>query len=292
MRPLGERLRRREPLIADGATGTMLIARGLPPGEAPERWTLERPSEIEQVALAYVESGAELLTTNTFGASPLRLRMHGLEGRTDELNARAVELARDASDGRAYVLGSIGPTGRLLKPMGDVDHQLVLDGFRRQSAALAGAGADAIVIETMMDLEEAAIALEAVKEEAPALPVLVTLTFDVTPRGPFTTMGVSVVSACARLQDGGADAIGANCGTGPEPMLAVARAFAETSTLPLIFQPNAGLPMRRNGQLVYPQPPEAFAEQAARLAPLCVIVGGCCGTTPAHIAALRRRLGE
>jgi 5-methyltetrahydrofolate--homocysteine methyltransferase len=291
MRPLAERVRRREPLIADGAIGTMLIARGLPAGEAPERWTIERPAVIEEIARAYVEAGADLLTTNTFGGSPLRLAAHGLEDRIEEINAAAVQLARSAAGDRAYVLASIGPTGRLLKPLGDLDADRVLGGFRRQAASLAAAGADAICVETMTDLGEAVLALEAVKAEAPGLCVFVTMTFDLTPRGPFTVMGVTVPRACTQLADAGADVVGANCGAGPDAMLIVAREFARATTLPLIFQPNAGLPEHRDGRLVYPQTPAAFAAQAAALYEMAVVVGGCCGTTPAHIAALRAAIG-
>jgi 5-methyltetrahydrofolate--homocysteine methyltransferase len=290
MKSIAERLRRRERMIADGAIGTMLIARGLPPGEPPERWTLERPAIIEELARSYADVGAELLTTNTFGASPLRLRAHGLEHRLEEINEKAVQLARSAADGRAYVLASIGPTGHLLKPLGDVDSQDVLEGFRRQVAALAAAGADAICVETMTDIAEAVLAIEAVKAEARGLPVFATMTFDVTPRGAFTVMGNDVAVACARLGEAGADAVGANCGAGAAAMTIVAREFARATTLPLIFQPNAGLPQHRDGLLTYPQQPTAFVAEATSLAELAVIIGGCCGTTPAHIAALRAAL--
>ena len=290
MKPLLDRLRRRERLLADGALATVLIARGLPPGEPPERWTLDHPDAVEAVARAYADAGADLLTTNTFGGSPLRLRAYGLEDRLDEINAKGVQLARDASDGRAYVLASIGPTGRLLRPLGDVGADTVSDGFRRQAAALAAGGADAICVETMTDIAEAVLAIEAVKAEAPGLPVFATMTFDVTPRGAFTVMGADVPRACLQLQEAGADAVGANCGAGPDAMIAVAREFSRATTLPLIFQPNAGLPTTRDGRLVYPQPPSAFAPQAAALFEIATIVGGCCGTTPAHIMAMRAML--
>jgi 5-methyltetrahydrofolate--homocysteine methyltransferase len=230
------------------------------------------------------------MTTNTFGGSPLRLRAHGLDARVSEINTQGVELARAAAGSRAYVLGSVGPTGRLLKPLGDVDPKEVLDGFRVQIAALAAAGADAICIETMTDLNEAALAVEAAGEEAAGLPVFCTMTFDLTPRGAFTVMGVDVPRACARLQDCGADVLGANCGSGPDAMVLVAREFSRATTLPLIFQPNAGLPAHREGRMVYPQSASAFAAQAAALVELATIVGGCCGTTPAHILALRAML--
>jgi 5-methyltetrahydrofolate--homocysteine methyltransferase len=287
MKALIDRVRRRERIVGDGAMGTMLIARGLPSGEPPERWTLERPHVIEEIARAYADAGAELITTNSFGASPVRLRAHRLESRLEDINAGAVMLARSGAEGRAHVVASVGPTGQLLKPLGSLDSGTVSDGFRRQAAALAGAGVDGFCIETMTDIEEAVLAVEAVRLEAPGLPVFATMTFEQTRRGAFTVMGVSVARACARLEQAGADAIGANCGTGPEAMLAVAREFAETTTMPLIFQPNAGLPQHVSGHLVYPQRPDAFASNLAQLATHATILGGCCGTTPAHISALK-----
>lgn len=287
-----KRVRRGERLVGDGAVGTMLIAAGLPLGQAPERWTLERPDLLRDIARQYLDAGADLLTTNTFGASPLRLRAHGLENETDTLNVRAAEIAREAAAGRAYVAGSVGPTGLLLAPLGDVDPRVAGEGFQRQIAALAAGGVDLICIETMSDLEEASLAVRAARHAAPHLPVIVTLTFNPGPRGAVTIMGVTVQAACAALQAEGAHLVGANCGTGATAMRPVAEEFARFSTLPLVFQPNAGLPERHAGQLVYPQSCAAFAAEAAPLARVAAIVGGCCGTTPAHIAALRGALRE
>ena len=291
MQPLLDRVGRGERLVGDGALGTMLLAAGLPPGEAPERWTLEQPDILGGIAREYRDAGADLLTTNTFGASPLRLRMHGLENEAAALNTRAAEIAREAAAGRAYVSGSVGPTGLLLAPLGDADPLEVADGFYRQIAALAAGGADAICIETMSDLEEASLAVRAARRAAPLLPILATMTFDVTPRGIFTVMGVTVQAACTRLAAEGAQLLGANCGAGADAMRVVAEAFAGCSPLPLVFQPNAGLPQRQEGRLVYPQSPVAFAAETAPLARYAAIVGGCCGTTPAHIAALRQHIG-
>jgi 5-methyltetrahydrofolate--homocysteine methyltransferase len=231
-----------------------------------------------------------LLTTNTFGASPLRLRAHSLENETDTFNVRAAEITREAAAGRAYVAGSVGPTGLLLAPLGDVDPREVGEGFHRQIAALAAGGADLICIETMSDLEEASLAVRAARHAAPHLPVIVTMTFNLSPRGAVTIMGVNVQATCAALQAEGAHLIGANCGTGAHAMRAVAKEFARFSTLPLVFQPNAGLPERQAGRLVYPQSCAVFAANAAPLAHVAAVVGGCCGTTPAHIAALRHEL--
>lgn len=288
MSVLLQRLRAGDTLIGDGAWGTMLMSRGLQPGEPPERWTLDHPDALAEIAQLYLEAGAELITTNTFGASPLRLRMHGLDDETDRFNRRAVEIVRQAVGDRAYVSASVGPTGHLLQPLGDAHPDEVYSGYVRQVAALAEAGADAICIETMTDAEEAALAVRAARATAAGLPVLVSMTYEITPRGAFTVMGVSPAAAVARLGDAGADVIGANCGTGPEAMQRVADEYAAAGARPGIFQPNAGLPEQTSSGLVYPQTPDAFARAAAELARPGAgrIIGGCCGTTPDHIRAL------
>jgi 5-methyltetrahydrofolate--homocysteine methyltransferase len=286
MRSLLDRIR--EGLVlGDGAIGTMLMQSGLPAGQPPERWTLEHPDRVAAVARAYAAAGSEILTTNTFGASPMRLAVHGLQDRIDEINARGVAAAREGAGPGLWVAGSVGPCGRLLAPLGDARPEEVRDGFRRQVAALAAAGADLIIIETMTDLEEASLAAGAVRDEAPGLPIIVTMTFEVTKRGAFTIMGTSVPAACSRLEAEGASVVGANCGAGADAMRHVAAEFAAATRLPLAFQPNAGLPVQRGDRLEYPQPPEIFAAEAAPLRGIAAILGGCCGTTPDHIRALR-----
>jgi 5-methyltetrahydrofolate--homocysteine methyltransferase len=281
------RLRRGDIVLGDGAWGTQLFERGLPPGTPPESWTLERPDVLLDIAREYLAAGAEIITTNTFGGSPLRLRQHDLQDRTDEINRRGVEIAREAAGDRAWVAASVGPVGRILRPLGDADPDEVRDGFRRQILAQARAGADLICIETMMDIEEARLAIEAAKAAAPSIPIMATMTFDITPRGPFTVMGASVARAAAALQQAGADIVGSNCGTGVEGMIAVAAELVRVTRLPIAIQPNAGLPERVGGRLVYPDTPESFARKAAPLLDGRIsIVGGCCGTTPAHIRAL------
>lgn len=278
-------------LVGDGAWGTMLLERGLPSGAPPERWTRERPEIIVEIARAYLDAGAELITTNTFGASPLRLAQHHLEDRFEELNRRAVELVREAVGERAFVSASIGPTGRLLAPLGDAAPDEVAAGFERQAFLLAKAGADVVCIETMTDLQEALLAVRAVRSVSPEIPIVATMTFEATPRGAFTVMGVSVPSAAGELAAAGADVVGANCGGGVDEMIIVAEAFAASTALPIAIRPNAGLPALREGRLVYPTTPRAFAEALAPLAARGVrILGGCCGTTPDHIRALRARL--
>jgi 5-methyltetrahydrofolate--homocysteine methyltransferase len=250
---------------------------------------LSRPELIEQIGRLYVEAGAELLTTNTFGGSPLRLALHALADQCEAVNREAVRAARRAAGGRAYVSGSVGPTGRLLAPLGDVSPEQVREGFERQIRALADAGADLVCVETMTDLAEATLAVEAARAVAPRLPVLATMTFDKTPRGYFTVMGVSVERAARGLAEAGADVVGSNCGNGCEAMVEIAAAFRRATSLPLAIQSNAGIPSEHGGQLVYPEGPDFMADKAVALLRLGVsIVGGCCGTTPEHVRALRR----
>lgn len=275
-------------LVGDGALGTMLLARGLAPGAPPESMTLTRPEVLEEIARMYRDAGADLLTTNTFGGSPLRLALHGLDHEVDAVNREAVTATRAAAGDAAWVAGSCGPSGRLLEPYGDTTPEAMAASFRRQLEALVGAGIDCVIVETMTDLTEAALAVRAAKDVAPAVPVLATMTFDPTPRGYFTVMGVSVAAAAAGLAEAGADAVGSNCGNGIEHMVAIAREFRRHTTLPLVIQPNAGLPRTVGRDTVYDETPEFMAERARGLLDVGVaVVGGCCGTTPAHTAALR-----
>jgi methionine synthase I (cobalamin-dependent) len=288
-----ERVASGRTILADGAWGSLLIARGLPQGQPPEVWTLERPDVLREIATAYLGAGAEILTTNTFGGSPLRLRIHGLEDRIEDINSRGVELARQVADGRAWVSASVGPTGLLLAPLGDVQADAVYESFAHQLRALTAAGADVVCVETMTDLAEARIAVRAAKAVAPEIPVIATMTFDVTPRGAFTVMGVGVEEAARELASAGADLVGANCGHGVASMAIVARAFAAHASVPTAFRPNAGLPVRSGGRLVYTEGPDDFADAATGLLqPGVAVIGGCCGTTPAHIGALAGRMSR
>ena len=288
MRPLLERLAAGDVLVGDGALGTMLMDRGLPPGEPPESLALTRPEVLEEVARLYRDAGADLLETDTFGASPLKLALHGLEPETAAVNRAAVHAVRRVAEGRAYVAASCGPSGRLLEPYGDVSREQVSESFRRQMDALIGAGVDCVCVETMTDLVEAQLAVRAAKAVAPGTPVIATMTFDPTPRGYFTIMGTSVAAAADGLAEAGADVVGSNCGLGIEHMVAIAREFRRCSTLPLIIQANAGLPKTVAGRTVYDESPAFVATQAAELVAIGVsIIGGCCGTTPEHIRALR-----
>jgi len=286
------RLEAGDRLVGDGAWGTLLMDRGLRPGEPPEALNLSRPEVIEEIARLYLEAGADLVTTNTFGGSPARLALHGLRDHTEEINAAAVSAARRAVGERALVSASVGPCGRLLLPYGDTDPSEIAAGFERQIAALGAAGADLICIETMSDLNEARLALRAARAVAPRLPVIATMTFERTRRGFFTVMGTPVAEATRELDEAGADVIGSNCGNGSEVMIEIARDLRANTDRPIAIQPNAGVPEVRDGIACYPESPEEMAERARALLDLGVaIVGGCCGTTPDHIRALRAVAG-
>jgi len=288
VRPLLARLAAGERLVGDGAMGTMLFQRGLEPGRPPESITLSHPGVLEEIARLYLDAGSDILQTNTFGGSPLKLALHGLDAETEAINREAVRAVRRVAGDRAYVCASCGPSGRLLEPYGDVSAAAVHDSFRRQMAALLAAGVDGVIVETMTDLAEAKLAVRAAKEDSPGIPVLATMTFDATPRGFFTIMGVSVEAAAAGLLEAGADAVGSNCGSGIEQMVQVAREFRRHTAAPLVIQANAGLPRAVDGRTVYDETPAFFADRARDLAELGVsVIGGCCGTTPGHIAALR-----
>ena len=292
MKSLLERLGAGEVLIGDGAWGTLLMTRGLKAGEAPEALNLSQPGTLEEIARLYLEAGADLITTNSFGGSPARLRRYGLDAQTEAINRAAVEAVRRVAGGRAYVSASVGPSGHLLKPYGDGDPAEIAAGFERQIGVLAAAGADLVCIETMIDLAEAVLAVRAARAVAPALPVMATLTFERTRRGFFTVMGASVERAVHGLLEAGADILGSNCGNGSEVMVEIAREFRARTGRPIAIQPNAGLPEPRGGETVYPETPEFMAEQAKALVRAGVsIIGGCCGTTPEHVRALREAVG-
>lgn len=281
--------------MGDGAWGTLLMERGLPHDKPPEWLALERPEVLSQIARLYLSAGAELVTTNTFGGSSLRLRMHGLEAHAERINRHAVEALHHpvaecrAGGGHAYVSASVGPTGLLLEPYGEARPEDVATAFREQVHVLADAGADLVCVETMTDLSEAVLAVRAARSVAPHLPVMATMTFEATPRGFFTVMGVSAARAVAGLEEAGADIIGSNCGTGIDAMVDLARELARHARRPLAIQANAGLPLTSGATLVYPDTPEHMAGRVAELLALGVrVIGGCCGTTPAHVAAVRR----
>jgi 5-methyltetrahydrofolate--homocysteine methyltransferase len=274
--------------------GSLLLARGLPSGRAPEQWNLEQPGQIEAVHRAYVAAGSEAVHTNTFGGSPLRLAVFGLGAECERINGRAVELAR--ASGARFVLGDVGPTGDFLPPVGAADPAAWHASFAAQGRALVDAGVDALHVETMTDLREAEIALAALGEAAAGRPVLVSLTFVRKPRGFFTIMGNPLGASLVRLAEQGAAAVGANCTLGGADMLALviaARAALDEAGLgvPLVAQPNAGQPELGERGVTYSQGPDELARDVAAMVDRGArLVGGCCGTEPATIAALAKRL--
>lgn len=289
MEKLLERLRNGEILVADGAMGTMLMERGLKPGEPPESFNLTHLDVIKEIAELYLDAGADIIQTNTFGASPLKLSFYSLEGKTEEINRNAVLAAKEVVGDDAYISASCGPCGKLLKPYGDIELEDVYDSFERQINALISAGIDIICIETMTDLSEATLAIKAAKKVSQPTPVMATMTFDPTPRGFYTVMGVNIEDAAKGLEEAGADIIGSNCGNGIENMVRIAKEFKECSSLPLIIQSNAGIPEMRGNKPTYPESPEFMAEKAKELMSSGVsIIGGCCGTTPEHIRTIRK----
>ncbi len=220
MPPILERLTKGEILVSDGAMGTMLFKKGLQPGKCPEYLNLSEMEVLEDIAKVYYQAGAEIIQTNTFGGSPLKLADFGLEDRTEDINKNAVSSVRKVVGNRAYVSASCGPSGKILKPYGDTEPDDLYRSFERQIKALISAGVDIVTVETMTDLQEAALAIKAAKTVSPKIPVTATMTFDETPRGFYTIMGIDIKSAAAGLQEAGADIIGSNCGNGIENMIA------------------------------------------------------------------------
>jgi 5-methyltetrahydrofolate--homocysteine methyltransferase len=283
-------LAERPVILADGAMGTMLFANGLQFGDPPEVWNLSHPDVVRRIHRAYLEAGSRILMTNTFGGNRLRLGLHNLENRVTELNQTAAVLLRgevDAAGGQALVAGDIGPTGAIMEPTGTLAYADAVDTFAEQAAGLVAGGVDLIWIETMSDLLEMRAAIEGVRRVAAGIPLITTMTFDT--RG-HTMMGVSPEQAVTALSAWGADAIGGNCGNGPDELLAVIeRMHAAAPDAVLVGKSNAGMPELVDLQAVYRTDPATMALAAsAMLAAGATIIGGCCGTTPAHLAAMAR----
>lgn len=280
----------RDLLFLDGAMGTMLQTFGLQPGECPELLNVSRPDWVKKIHRSYAKAGADIVETNTFGGNRIKLGSYGLSEMAYELNYAGVRLAKEATEGMdVFVAASMGPTGRLMEPLGDVDFHTCYEAFKEQVRAFQDAGADIISIETMSSLDEAKCALMAARDTT-NLPIICHLSFD---RGGRTVMGDDPVTAVAVSQTLGAFAVGANCSVGPSEMVGVIHAMSKVSDIPISAEPNAGLPELVDGVIVYPETPETMAEHAEELVRAgASIVGGCCGTTPEHIRAIRRRLGK
>jgi methionine synthase I (cobalamin-dependent) len=291
----------RGPVLFDGGMGSMLIAEGLEPGAPPEEWNVSRPDVVAGIHAAYFAAGADVVTTNSFGATPSRLAGFGLGGSLAELNNAAVRLARSAADTSSakhherFVAFSVGPTGKMLPPVGQSDEDEIEAEFTAQLACLVEP-VDLILGETFFDLREALLMLKAssivrtTNEVVAAAAVGVSLTFNKTPRGFFTVMGDAAIDSLARVEDAGADFVAINCSIDSGAMVELAETLGSTRR-PLLCQPNAGAPAVVDGKPVYAQPPESFADDVARMIEAgASAVGGCCGTDPEFIRLASERL--
>jgi 5-methyltetrahydrofolate--homocysteine methyltransferase len=272
------------PLITDGAWGTQLQGLGLEPGENPDPWNLMHPERVEQVARAYVEAGSRIILTNTFRANAISLAEHGA-AEIEEINRAGVAISRRAVEGtKTKVIASMGPSGKMLMT-GEVTPEQITGAFAQQARACAEAGADALLLETFSDLEEASLALAAAR--AARLPVIVSFVFDSGKNKDRTMMGTTPEQVATRMQAEGAAAVGANCGLGPDGFPPISTRLRDACELPIWIKPNAGLPEIVDGEARYTLPPAEFAGYLAALldAGACFI-GGCCGTNPSFIRAL------
>jgi methionine synthase I (cobalamin-dependent) len=279
------------PVLVDGGMGTLLQDRGLDDGGAGELWNVDRPELVREAHESYADAGARILTTNTFGGTRPRLAMHGLEDRVHEINTAAASLARSVADEHgALVAGDLGPTGELLEPLGTMSPADAEEIFAEQLAGLREGGIDLVLVETMSDLGEVEAAVTAARRVVPDLPVVATTSSETKLR---TMMGVSPAAAVRSLAALGVDAVGANCGRGPEEMEVIAEQLAEArpADLLLVAQTNAGLPQVVGDHFEYDKSPRDLADHARLLQKLGIdLLGACCGSTPEHIAAMRAAL--
>tara|TARA_Y100000588_G_scaffold380914_1_gene465571 strand:- start:800 stop:1699 length:900 start_codon:yes stop_codon:yes gene_type:complete len=281
-----DRLSSGETLVFDGATGTYLQKHGLEPGGSPELMNANEPEVIQGMAKQYFDAGSDIVLTNTFGGNRFMLEKYGAGDLVFELNRLGAEHARSVAPPGKFVAGSIGPTGEFIEPLGTVTEEDLYDTFAEMATAFETGGADAVMIETQLAIEEASIAVRAAKDNT-NLVVMSTMVFDKGPRGYFTMMGVTPEQAVQGLEQAGADIVGTNCGNGIERMVEIATKMRATTDKFLVVQSNAGLPVIRGGETCYLETPEFMSKHFKRLADLPInILGGCCGTTAEHISSL------
>ncbi len=276
------------PVLLDGATGSNLMAAGMPRGVCPELWILEHPDAIHQLQTAYVEAGSQIIYAPTFGGNRINLARYGLEERIRELDLTLMGYAKKAAHGRALVAGDVTTTGQFMEPLGNLTYETAFDTYREQISLLAEGGADLLAVETMIHIGETCAAVDAAHAVCD-LPVMCSMTVEAD--GNIFTGG-NIIEAAAQLEAAGADAVGINCSVGPEQMEAIIHNIRKTVSIPVLAKPNAGMPIiAENGQAVYQMEPEDFARHMMALASQgATLLGGCCGTTPAFIKALAQRL--
>lgn len=283
-------IKSRKHLLFDGAMGSMILQQGLKAGMSPELWNLKKARVIKNIHKSYVDAGAHVITTNTFGGNSIRLSHFGLEEKTEELNMKGVKIARSAARGKCFVCASVGPLGALLKPLGEISARQAVKIFKRQIRALCKAEPDAILIETMSDINEALCAVEAAFSIT-KLPKGVTFTFDKGKKGYFTMYGLTPDAAAKKMQSAGVDFTGANCTLTILEMIPLSKQMREHTYLPLLIQPNAGQPKMKKGKFVYEETPQKMARHIpALLRAGADWVGGCCGTTPEHIMEMKKAM--
>lgn len=292
MNRLIKNLQQKKTLVSDGAWGTMLFSKGLKPGTCPEEWNISHPEIVATIPNDYLKAGVDIILTNSFGGSPLKLAQYGFDHQATELNLAAAKISKEAAKGKALVFGSVGPTGHFLTPLGTTTEREMIDNFKIQILALADGGADAILIETMSDINEAVCALTAGREVCD-LPMIVSMTFEKGKQGYKTMMGVSVPAAVETLSEKNVDVFGTNCGNGIEQVIDIIKEMRGLCDKFLLARPNAGLPKLVNGTTVFDQTPEEMSKHIPALIDAGAnIVGGCCGTSPEHISAIVKKVRQ
>ena len=289
MKKLSENVSSHSPILSDGAWGTNLQRKGLEVGQCPESWNFDYPALVEEVAKDFIEAGSRLVKTNSFGGSRFKLKSYGLADQAYEINRKAAEISRKAAGSDVYVLGSIGPTGKMLIT-GEVTESDLYEAFKEQAMALKEGGTDVILVETMSDLDEARLAVAAARDNTDC-EIACTMTFERTVEGNYKTMmGVGPEQMFPVLPDAGASFIGANCGNGMERMIEVVREIRAVNTeMPVVIHANAGMPVYEKGEAIFPESPDEMASYVPDLIEVGAnIIGGCCGTIPEHI----RKIGE
>jgi len=285
-------LAKKKTVIFDGAMGTMLMAAGLKAGESPELWNIEKPSLVAEIHRQYYEAGSDAVHTNTFGGNAVKLADRGLAEKTEKINVEAARLAREACPAGKFVAGDIGPTGKLLKPLGDLAIEEAEEAFFRQAQALVKGGVDVVSIETMFSLQEALAALRAAKKLGDVT-VIASLTFNRTKKGFFTMMGEGVKQAVSAFEEAGADVIASNCSLGSRDMIDLTKELRAATRRPVLVQPNAGKPETQKGVTFYRQTPAEFAQDCREIRSSGAdMIGGCCGTNPEFIRCLVHALGN